>query len=544
MNVLYFLLFRSFERGISMVETNHDLGQKKKGFNKVIAIIVAAAVLLLGGSVAAFVLLDNDPKVNYFLAEKNTYDMFVEQIEDRYGSEIDWSEKSLEKPIETVYDLSAELNMPLSQGTGFISPDQIINNSTITVTTNLDRKEKMASAELKGGFGNFTIEDINFYLTSEKVMLGLPFINEVLQLKGDDFGKLVQQFDPMTFTGEEKLDLNMLFEGNIIAEEDAKYLKEEYVEAIYDSLPDEAFKSTDETVKIGSDNVKSEKITFQLSEEQVKEILKDTLTKMSEDDKFKDILLNYIQTQGTGPFVFGENANLEIPNFEEEFDIAIQDAINGIDNFKVPNGFTSTIWVAEDIIVKRDLSLELGPTEDQLATVYLTGNLSKDKSDLSFDYDLGVEEQGLDQSLTLEGTLSNDKGEINDTITLSIPDGQLIYKSSETLKDGNKDFNRTFSFVDAASYQFDLIWSGKAEYNGDNMNSSHELTVASDDIAQDLGVLYIDKEAKVSDGIELPKEDQVKDVGSMSAEELMTYFETEVTPQFEEWLMSIIGFGF
>ncbi|WP_042146275.1 DUF6583 family protein [Paucisalibacillus sp. EB02] len=527
-----------------MLENNHEVGQKKKGFNKVIAIIIAAAVLLLGGSVAAFVLLDNNPKVNYFLAEKNTYDLFVEQMEDRYGSEIDWSEKSLEKPIENIYELSAEVNMPLSQGTGFVSPDQIINNSTVTLTTNLDRKEKIASAELKGGFGNFTIEDINFYLTSEKLMLGLPFINEVLQLKGDDFGKLVQQFDPMTFTGEEKLDFNMLFEGNVIAEEDAKYLEDEYVKALYDALPDEAFESVGETVKIGNDNVKSEKITFHLTEEQVKEILNDTLTKMAEDEKLKDILLNYIQTQGTGPFVLGENANLEIPNFEEEYDQVIQDAIDGLDNFKVPEGFTSTIWVAEDVIVKRDFSIELGPTADQLVTLYLTGNLSQDKTDLSFEYDLGVEEQGLDQSLTLEGTLSNDKGEINDSVTLSIPDGKLIYESNETLKDSNKEFNRTFSFVDATSYQFDLIWSGNAEYNGDSMNSSHELSVASNDIAQDLVVLYIDKEAKVSDGIELPKEDEVKDIGSMSAEELMTYFETEVAPQFEEWLMSVIGFGF
>lgn len=536
--------FYSFERGIPMVENNHDVRVKKKGINKVVPIIIAAAVLLLGGSVAAFVLLENNPKVNYLLAEKNTYELFVDQMEDRYGSEIEWSEKSLEKPIENTYELTAELNMDLSDGSGAISPDQIINNSSITLTTNLDRKEKRASAEIKGGFGNFTIEDINFYLTSEELMLGLPFINEVLQLKGADFGKLVQQFDPMTFTGEEELDFNMLFEGNVMAEEDAKYLQDEYAKALYDSLPDDAFDSKDETVKIGSDNVKSEKITFHLSEEQVKEVLKDTFTKMSKDKKLKEIILEYVQAQGTGPFVLAENANLDIPNFEEEYDNLLQDIINGLDDFMVPDGITSTIWVANDVIVKRDLSLEMGPDEDQLVTFYVNGNLSQDKADLSFEYDFGFVDQDIDQSLTLEGNLSNDKGDINDKITVSFADGQLIYESNETMKDSKKDFNRTFSFVDASAYQFDLIWSGNAEYNGDQMKSSHELTVASDDIAQDLGVLSINREAKVSDGVELPNEDELKDLGSMSSEEIMIYFETEVAPQFEEWLMGIVGFGF
>lgn len=531
-----------FERGIQMEENNQDVKLKKKGFNKVLAIIIAAAVLLIGGSVAAFVLIDsNTPKASYFLYEKSTLEMLGQQFEDRYSSELEWSEKSKEKPIEDVYELSAEVNVPFSGETGPVTPEQIINNSTITVTTNLDRKEKIATAGLKGSFGNFTVEDINLYLTSEKMMVGLPFLNEVLQIKGEDFGKILSQLDPMTFTGEEKIDFNMLFEGNVIAEEDQKYLEEEYVKFIYEALPEKAFESTDETVKIGSDNVKTEKITFKLTEKEVKDILADTLNKMAKDDKFKDILVKYLETQGTDPLVLGDNPAM--PDFKEEFETAIDDMIEGLDDIVIPNGFNSTIWVNDDIIVKRDFSIEMGPSEDELVTLYLDGELNKEKTDVSFDYNVGIVEQGIDQFVTISGKLSNDDGKVEDSITLSVEDVELVYESNETTKDSKKDFERTISFVDETGYTFDIIWSGNANYDKDKMNSEHKFTVSADDIAEDAVVLKVNKDSKVVDSITLPKEDEVKDLGGMTLDEMMLYFES-VVPQFEEWLMGIVGFGY
>ncbi|MEN2765614.1 DUF6583 family protein [Ornithinibacillus xuwenensis] len=527
-----------------MEENNPEVKLKKKGFNKVIAIVIAAAVLLVGGSVAAFILIEDSPKIQYFLYEKNTIDMFAEQVENRYEPELEWAEKSLDNPTENIYELSAEVNMPIPGGTGPVTADQIINNSTITVTTNMDRQEKVASANIEGSFGTFEVGNFNAYLTSEKMMLGLPFLNEILQLKGDDFGKLLQQVDPYTFTGEEKIDFNMLFEGNILPEKDLDYLEDEYVKSIYNALPDDAFKSEDETVKIGNENVNTEKITFHLTEEQLKVIIADTLKKMEKDDRFKEILLNYVQSHDTGPLVFGEDSELNIQDeFEANYDTAIKDAIDDINDFKIPDGLTSTIWVEDDIIVKRDFSIEMGPSDDQLVTFYVKGLINYSNVEQTFEYDFGIIDQGDDQSIAVDGTLSNDDGKTKDSITLSIGSTKLVYESDETLKDSKRDFERVVSFTDETGYTVDVIWSGNATYDGDQMQSEHELTVASDDIMQDLVILYLDKESKVTDGVELPSDDNIKDIGSMNVDEIMTYFETEVTPQFEEWLMGIVGFG-
>lgn len=529
-----------------MVDYYQDGKQNKKGFSKLFAIIIAAVVLLIGGSVAAFVLIEsNTPKASYFLSEKNTYDFLTEQVKERFDSELSWHEKGLENPIEDIYEISAQLNMQLSNSQGFVTPEQIINNSTVTVTSQLDRQEKIATAGIKGSFGNISIEDINFYVTSEKMMLGLPFINEILQLNGDDLGKLLHQVDPNAFTGEEKLDFNMLFKGNIIAEEDVKYIEDEYVKWLYDELPEDAFKSSNETVKMESDNIDTEKITFHLTEDQVKAILKDLFTKMADDEHLKEIIVQYAQAQGTGPVVLGENANLDIPNFEEEYDNVMTEAINGLDNFIIPNGLTSTIWVNKDIIVKRDFSIEVGPTEEQLITLYLTGQLENNDSDVSLTYNFGlVDEFGTDHTVSLDGTLSNNDGETNDTITLSFDTIQLIYESNETTDKNKKDFNRKITLHDQTGYTFDLLWTGNAEYDGDQMNSNHELTIAGDGIPENAVVLTINKDSKITDSISLPNGDEIKDIGSLSIEELMTYYETEVTPQLEQWLMGIIGFGF
>ncbi|MBC5637516.1 hypothetical protein H8S33_11925 [Ornithinibacillus sp. BX22] len=528
-----------------MVENYQDGKQNKKGFNKLLSIIIAAAVLLIGGSVAAFVLIDKSPKANYFLYEKKTVDFLGKQVEDRYGSELEWSEKGLENPIEDIYEVSAQLNMQLSDSPGYITPEQILNNTTITITNQLDRKEKIGKASLKGSFGNFSIEDINFFITSEKVMLGLPFMNEILQLKGDDFGKLLNQADPMTFTGEESIDFDMFFNQNVLAEEDMKYIEDNYINGLYEALPDEAFTSNNEKVKIGDDNVDTEKITFQLSEKQVKDILKDTFTKMADDDRMKEIIQEYILAQGTSPIRLGESMDVLIPNFDEEYENILQEAITGLDSFMIPDGFTSTIWVNKDIIVKRDFSIELGPTEEELVTFYLNGTLNQNDTDVSLAYELGfVDELGIDYKINLDGELSNKKGEINDSLTLTSDTLKIIYESKETVDKSKKDFNRTFTLSDDTGYAMDLIWSGDAEYDGDQMKSNHEFTVAGDGIPSNAIVLTVNKESKVTDNVSLPTEEEVKDIGSLSLEELMTYFETEVTPQFEEWLMSVIGFGF
>lgn len=528
------------ERGIQM-EANYNGRLQKKRINRFMTVTIVALVLLVGGSVAAFVLMDKSPKASYFLYERNTMDMFSEQVESRYEPELEWEEKSLENPIENNYELSATVHAAIAAGNLPVTVDQVLNNSVLNVTSNVDRENKQFTAEMNGSFGNFEVGDVNLYLTSDNMMLGLPFLNEILQLNGDDFGKLMQELQPEGYTGEEKIDFNMLFEGNVLSEDDLAYIEKEYMQSIYNALPEEAFEAVDETVRIGESDVTTEKITFHLTEDQLKTLLTDTLTKMADDDKMQDIMLNAVLAHDYGPFVFGSNPNFGITNFETDYDTVLKDALAGINDIAIPNGFTSTIWVEDELVVKRDLMIDIGPTAEQLTNLYVKGELEHDSTEQAFEYDFGMIDQGLEQTLSVDGTLSHKDGKIKDSITLAMDNTTLIYQSNETLDNGKRDFERVFTLEDGTGYTFDLTWSGNATYHDDQMNSEHEFSVANNN--QDVISLYLDKNAKQTDSITLPQE-QLKDIGAMNAQEFRNYFESEVTPQFEEWLMGIIGFGF
>ncbi|MUK86912.1 hypothetical protein GMD78_00655 [Ornithinibacillus sp. L9] len=520
---------------------------KKQTGVKRIVLITLVALLVVGGSVAAFVLTDKSTKETYFLAEKNTIDVLTEELEQRFEPELSWSEQVEENPTESVVELSAEYNDPMGESYGLFSPEQIINNSTITITTGTDKNEKLLTSKVEGSLGGFELGSIDLHVTSDDVMVGLPFLEETLQLKGDDFGSLLSQFDPYTFSGEETLDFNMVFEDNsILSEEDLDYLKEAYATYLYDELPESAFESANEDVKVESETVKTEKITLHLTEEEVRNILSDLFSKMAEDDRLKEMIKEQYQLQTFGAFTVPQASMLmdEANQIVEDFTTAMEEASEEVLEFSIPNGLTSTIWINDNLVVKRDFEVELGPNENEMVSFYLNGTHLFNNSNQSFDYEIGFKDAYDEGEFALSGELSFEDGDINDSISLTAEEMVLTYESTETLNDTERKFDRNISFDEGYGVVGTLIWSGSASYDNDQMNSQHELSIESPEISQDLFTLHVSKEAKTISSVEIPSSDQVKDLGSMDINELMMYFETEVTPQFEQWMYGIMGPGF
>lgn len=526
-----------------MDETMNE-AEKKQGFPKKLIAIIVVAILVIGGSVAAYVMLNLSDKEKYFLAEKESMDFIVDKVEERYQPELDWLEQAEENPTESAVELSAEYNDPTAIGIGGITPQEIINNATLTFTSQTDMEKKQIASEIKGSFGDMEVDDIHFYLTDEKVMVGLPFLKEILQVKSDDIGNLLHEADPVTFTGEENPDFNTLFEGNVLSEEDEAYLNKEYVEMIYDKLSDSAFKASDETVKVKGDSIDTEKIALHLSEKEVKDILATTFEKMQKDDRLKEIILKQFEMQQ-----FGMSANLmqdEFDDFTAELDTALEKAQDGLDDFQIPDGLTSTIWTKDKFIVKRDFSVELGPSKDELASLSINGTQSLEDASQTFDYDLGFADEYDEGTMTVTGDLSTNDDKASDSIKLSIEDTEIAYDGKSTLKDGKRDFERVFSIDDAYSGGGKLIWSGKANYEKDQMNAEHDLSIDAPamGITQDMFALHIKNSGKTIKGVEMPKkEDNIKDLGSMNIKELMDYFEADVTPKAQQWIIGLMGAG-
>ncbi|WP_067730640.1 DUF6583 family protein [Oceanobacillus damuensis] len=517
-------------------------GKQKKGVSKGIIALIAGVIVLVGGSAAAFMLSNASPKASYFLAEKNTIEYGMEQFENRYEPELDWYEKTQTGKSASTLELSAEYN-DTKASTGYgLEPAMFINNSSITIDAQTDMDNRQIYTELKADFGGMEIDGIQLYLTEENVMLGLPFLEEVIQMDDEDLGPLLYEADPTIFSGEEKLGLDTFFDRaqGVVPEEDIEYLKKEYLELIYDELPEEAFTSADETVNVNGESINAEKITLQLSEQQLKDIVITVLDKAETDDRLKEIVKEQLTEQQFGSDIYMDD---ELELMMADFEAGITEAKQALADLHIPEGLTSVIWVNDNKIVQRDFAVQMGPSADELAMLSVKGTQLLTHTDQFFNYDLAFSDAYEEASINISGDLNWENNQATDVISLTSDDFAITYDGQETLEDGTRDFNRTFSLQDPMSGGGSLIWSGNAAYDNDQMNSQHSLSVELPDFSQDMFSLNIVTDGRLIDSVETMDEENVKYLGGMSAAEIQEYFEYEVTPSFQQWIFGIMAGG-
>ncbi|WP_077327355.1 DUF6583 family protein [Virgibacillus siamensis] len=509
-------------------------GRKKKGIPKKLIAILAAALIIIGGSVAAYAMLTGSAKAQYFLAEKNTIEFIGDKFEERFQPEFDWAEQASKNATETSYELSAAYNGPVAAGIGV--PPQLINNSTIELTTQMNQKKAQMMTDVNVNFGGVEINDIHVFLNENDLLLKLPFLQETLKITDKDLSKLLKESNP-AITGE--LDFNTVFKSldGSLSEEDHAYIYAEYLTFIYEQLPKDAFKTKDETVKVQDKSVDAKKITMKLSEKQVKNILRSVLEKMKKDDRLKALVRKQLEIQQLGTLSATSGSGQMQNNIQtalENYDKALDKIMNGLKNFQIPDGLTSEIWVHDDLIVKRNMKISIAPKGEKPSTLTVNGTQLLSDTSQKVKYKLAVDQQ----SFTVTANLSNQDNKLKDSISFSDGKTDITYNGSSSLKDGTREFERSFSVEGAGTF----IWTGEADYNNDRMSSENNITMETPDLQQDMIDLQIDKEAKTIKKVDQPGNSNLKNIGDMSPIEMQQYMEQEIRPQFQQWFMSIMGF--
>lgn len=513
--------------------------EKKKGAPKGLIAIIVGIIVLAGGAAAAFMMINSSPKASYFQAEKNTIDFVKEHLEERFEPELSWYEKTMEDKTSSNITLTANYQDP-NGGTGFMDPSMFINNSSITLLAESDMKNNEVFASLNANIAGMEIEDIEIFADEKKAILALPFLEDAIQLNDEDFGPLMAQFDPALYTGDETLGLKSLFESTqtLYAEEDLEYLEEEYVKYIYEQLPEDAFKSVDEKVEVDGTSLNAEKITLQLTEKQLKDMITNVLTKMEKDEKLKEIIVTQLKAQQFGGLYTEEELDITI----EEFETVLADMKTGVEDLQFPEGLTSTIWIDDKKVVQRDFHIEMG-VDEELVTFAVKGSQLFKDTDQHFNYDFSFKDDYSEGTMNITGDMTWKDGKGEDSITLTVDDTALSYEGSETLKDGKRDFERTFSFKDSYD-EGSLNWNGFFEFSKDEVSGEHNLSLNTADITSDMISLKIASEGKVIDKVQKIDVSSVKNLGEMTPEEIGVFIDTELTPRFEEWLYGNMGGGF
>ena len=517
-----------------MNDTTDQQSKKSGGGSKRLISIILVAVLLIGGSIAAYAFINKSPKNKYFLAEKKSSEFIMDIIDQRFSHELEWRNKVEENPSESTYVLSAQMNSGPSLSTGLFSPEQIVNNSNLTLTTTKDLDNKIMSTGLTGSVAGVEIEGFEYTLTAEELLVDLPFEDDLIQIKGQDVGQVLHSLDPYSVDEDLEVDFSTLFDWmeGYMSEEDKEYFKEEYIKMIYDEIPNDAFKTDKEKVTIDGNSVNTDKITMHLSEKNVKGLLSSVAEKMANDEHIKEKLDDLYNLINIGESV---DATMNVDEFIGEFEEGMEEIIEEINELSIPEGITSTIWVKKNLIVQREFILEMGTSDADLVSFDINGTQLLTDNEQSFEYEFGVEDEFDQETVFLIGDFSINKEKATDSIELSDADYSIRYEATEKIEDNKKDFDRSISFDDTG-IESKILWTGTADYDKEEMSSNHELNVDDADVDSDMFSINIEKEAKLAKDVEQPTDKDIKNLGSMSDTELMEYFQYELPNQLEEWL--------
>lgn len=491
----------------------------QSGTKRGVIIAVIIAILTVGGGATAFFLFSKTAKQQYFLAEAKTMEKSITLFQDKYANEFAWYDKSKNEKIETVMDITAT---PGEDLLGFLDPQiqEVIENSSIKVTTQSDMKKGEVLAKLDAHVMDIEFNDFIVYMTAEKLLLSLPFLKDTIQLNDKDFGKVMRMTDP-TYEGGETLGLDqMVGKNSLYSDEMMEYLKKEYMQYAYKELPEEAFTKGDkEDVKVGGKTLAGEKITMKLSEQEVKDLFVKILEKAKKDDKLDD-LIQTMYEQSTGMAV----TSLDM-NFSKEMDTTIEEMVQAIKDASIPKGLTSEIWHDKDIIVKRHFEMTAG--EDTFA---IDGKQMVTNDQQIFEYEIGDETD----KLVLTGDLSWKDHKGADTITIKADDDSALqYNGTEQLKGETRTFTRTITFEDDFS-NFAMDWSGEATHEKDQMKADHKFAVVMDDAP--LFDLNMNQTAKQIKEVSFKAGGNVVNIGELDEESFNEYFNETLVEQSEQWM--------
>jgi len=521
-----------------MTKQAHTARKKSASFKNIIAIVII--ILLVSGGVALAYVSKSDPttKEKYFTAEKDSIDLYKNTFNKRYQTELDWMDYVETNPSETAYNFSLKYDgILLDEDLGMgISATDIIDNSRLTLTTQKDVKAKELATNLELDLSGIKIDDIDFYLTDEAIMLGLPFLDDVLKYSFQDLEELLHEEDPGiesgTVTVKEFFDILFNSNAGLLTEKDKAHFKKEYLDSIFDSISEDDFTTSEDTIDVNGQSVTTEKMDLVLEEDKVKDILITLLDKLESEEKIREVLEHQLATITL--------TDEDWANFYDELEDGITEAKEGVKALHIPDGLSSTIWIDDGQIVQRDFDFTIGPNANDLVTLSIYGEQLFEKEEQTFDYTFAVEDGFVDYALSLSGDLLWDGEQIDDTVKLEADDFSITYTTEETVDKKDREFNREFSVTDGFNETYGLLWEGHAAYEKDQMSSEHTFSI-DDPYDTESVALQVGIDSKRIKAVDLPS-DNIKDLGEMSETELMNYFEHDVSEQFELWLMKLVGF--
>ncbi|GIN86898.1 hypothetical protein J6TS2_32840 [Heyndrickxia sporothermodurans] len=521
---------------------------KKKIFNNRIVPIIAAILLIGGGTVFAFV-LNKSPKELYFLSEYRSYNQMKDEVDELFGDQLKFQNLLLEKPSSSEVNVKGNIDLdPMMVTPEVEMVQEILKNSSISLKSDQDPKKQAGHHTLALNMNKEKVLDVEFFQSKEQLGLKVPALySKALFLNTAEYGDFMRMQDPY-YNGPEKLEFsNFQFKDIKLSEKEKDYLIERYASFLKEQLKDENF-----TLKKGieykfkDEKLKLREVTLKLSSSETKELLTKFMDLVIKDNKLQNMMIKRLEKLAGAQAMASETGTQlpELAQVKEEMKKGLKEAKENLQKVNFPNGFKSVLLINnKEQIVDRSTQITVENNMDKKNILISTKNVpyGDDKKFKEFKVEL---KDNNDVKAVLQinnDTDENKKDQRKDKLTAEFfteTSGQLDGKIKFKM---NSKFDGKLTEKHKIKSDLDLELSGpqfaglnnalsgtieqtidtniKKEYSNNKMEIS---LFVNDEGQKGTLSLTVDSKAKLKDKLNLPNpEDDGINVAKMTESQLL-----------------------
>jgi len=341
--------------------------QRKIGKNnkKWFVLIPALLVALIGGYFVYGMIMQNDPKALFFMAESKTYQNAKKEWEETNGDLWTIYEMMLEEPHENKMSIKANVDdNSFLVGSDFLLIQQMLDQLSLVIESQSIPKENAAAYNMSLNVANTPIADMEMIATKDNVGFKIPLIyDQYLYFNWDDYGTLMRKVDPF-YMGPESLEMPTINWSDFkLSDKEKEELNKNFKKFLEDTLKEESF-TLEKGVKYENGS-SVRKVTLKLTPEEAQEFLVEFIDFLIEEKSWQNILKARIDL--LDGFSTYEGMGFDGSMMVELLKDALEEIKDYLDMVSFPNGFTYTIFVDNnEIILERNINFTIADSIDDI----------------------------------------------------------------------------------------------------------------------------------------------------------------------------------
>lgn len=422
-------------------------GASKKGMNKWLITAIFIVIVAGFGATAYGVLKENNPMAMYLLAQKNVMNDQWERMEEYNIGSLELQDRMLDEAYKSKQTLSMNVNVEGEQVNQQFPQLMFIQGILSTAKIQMNTKMNPNTKEFFSSFDlvlqGSSMANANAYQNEEYTSVQAPFLyDKYFTLKNDQAGAFLERMGEPS-QGITEIPNFTQYNQASFSYSEMREISTDYMKTLGEQLKEEQF-SLEKGVSY--ENEKYDKVTIDISEQEARDMLRTVLIKLRQDDRIWSVVNKQLELQG------GQQSM-----DEEEMKEGIDDAIEELDQIKLPEGIEVEAYIKDDIVAHETWTLPVEDESGEQVDVSVTSDYQKESQDnyvsqVVVDVVPASEEGTFTFTYKENGKSTKDGLHVDYTFDVNVQEKTNDFQGTLTL---NTDYTQ-----DSSKTEFDLTVDG------------------------------------------------------------------------------------